>query len=93
MGKKVKWIEKLSKEDKERLNELLNMSLIHKDAIESSKNSEIAQLWCALLELYKRYERLTAMILADKFEKENKDKGNRDIAKELKDLLDDLETW
>ncbi len=92
-----KWTENLKKEDLSKLNQLLNDSLIHKDAILSSKDQEKAQLWCALLELYKKYESLNErlMLLERKLMESERNIKSEEIKLEqdIKTIVEDLENW
>jgi len=50
-GKKTDWKENLSIEAEQELNQLLEKVKKHRCAYRSAENVQIAQLWCALIEV------------------------------------------
>ncbi len=56
--------DKLDNENKKKLNELIAMSTKHVQAYNNSKNPQTVQLWLALLEIYKRQEKIMESVNA-----------------------------
>src|SRR3989338_3794687 len=47
------WKKRLSSEDESKLNDLIERSSVHRSAYLVAEDVEIAQLWCALVEMKK----------------------------------------
>jgi hypothetical protein len=58
LGKKTDWKENLSIEAEQELNQLLERVKKHRCAYRSAENVQIAQLWCALIEIVRMIKEL-----------------------------------
>lgn len=62
IGKKVDWKENLSIEAEQELNQLLERVKKYRCAYRSAENVQIAQLWCALVEIVRMNKELEERI-------------------------------
>ncbi|MBN2095115.1 MAG: hypothetical protein JW727_03645 [Candidatus Aenigmarchaeota archaeon] len=56
------WKDHLCVEDEQKLNELLEAARRHRCAYHSSDNVQVAQVWCALIEMMKMVNKLEARV-------------------------------
>lgn len=57
-----KILEQIGKEDSQKLNELLNLIVKYQHIYDKAKNPAYAQLWLAVLEIYKRQKKLNSLL-------------------------------
>jgi hypothetical protein len=61
-GKRPDWKENLSIEAEQELNQLLERVRKHRCAYRDADNVQMAQLWCALIEIVRTYKELDSRV-------------------------------